>query len=849
LKPLFTSRAFLGVILVAAGTLLGCGGGATGGSGTGASGGNPGTAGTGTPGGGGTTGSAGSSGSPGAAGTGSPGTGGAAGDAGTSGAGGTSGVAGTVGGGGTLGSGGTTGVGGMTGTAGTGGTAGTVGGAGRGGTTGTAGRGGTTGSAGSSGSSGTTGTAGTTGVAGTTGAGGMITSSKRSIASFDDGWLFFKGDATGADQTSFNDSSWRAVNVPHDWSIEGPFDQNAPTAGQGGYLPAGIGWYRKHFMLPTSQMGKRIFVEFDGVMANADIYINGTRLGTHANGYMSFRYEITTQAVFGGSGNVIAVRANNNTQPASRWYAGAGIYRHVRLIATDPMHVAQWATFVTTPTVSASSATVHVATTVQNQGGAQSVTVQAVVTTPGGTALAPVESSPLTVNANASQNFAVDVPVSNPMLWGPTSPSMYTVTVNVRVAGTAVDDDVVPFGIRTIKYDPDAGFSINGTATKFKGAGLHHDVSGLGAAVPMRAWQRRLAQMKQIGINAIRTSHNPYSPEFLDLADRMGFMVMDEFFDAWNGHKVTGDFGGTTFTSSGQTDMTDTIKRDRNHPSVVIYSIGNEIRDALATQLATAMTLTNLVHQTDSTRPVTQALFRPKDTGYYPGNFVNVLDVFGANYRINEVAEACALTPHHAGVVTESGTSTSDWSMITANNQLTGLFIWTAFDYLGEAADMWPTVGSSTGIMDRMGTHKSTADSYQRLWGSTTPPTVQTGTTASKLVVTADHTAMVTDPNDVVYVKAQVSDSSNRVVTSSSAAVTFSITGPGTIIAVDSGSTTQESFRGTSRNAYQGLAFAIVQAAGAGTITVSASSGSLTGASATIQASAGAFVPCSGSCD
>jgi beta-galactosidase len=355
--------------------------------------------------------------------------------------------------------------------------------------------------------------------------------------------------------------------------------------------------------------------------------------------------------------------------------------------------------------------------------------------------------------------------------------------------------------------------------------------------------------MKQIGINAIRTSHNPYAPEFLDLADRMGFMVMDEFFDAWTGHKVAGDFGGATFTNSGQVDLTDTIKRDRNHPSVVLYSIGNEIRDSLSTQLATAKTLTNICHTTDPTRPVTQALFRPKDNSYYPGNFVDVLDVFGANYRINEVAEACALTPHHPGVVTEAGTSTSDWSMITGNNQLTGEFIWTAFDYLGEAADMWPTVGASSGIMDRMGTHKSGADSYQRLWGSTTPPTVMTGTSASKLVVTADHTAMVTDPNDVVYVKAQVSDSSNRVVTSSSAAITFSVTGPGTIIAVDSGSTTQESFRGTSRNAYQGLAFAIIQATGAGTITVSASASGLTGASATVQASAGAFVPCSGTCD
>ena len=365
----------------------------------------------------------------------------------------------------------------------------------------------------------------------------------------------------------------------------------------------------------------------------------------------------------------------------------------------------------------------------------------------------------------------------------------------------------------------------------------------------MRALQRRLSQLKIIGVNAVRTAHNPYAPEFYDLCDRMGFMVMDEFFDAWTGHKQSADFGGTAFNNSGQADLTDTLKRDRNHPSIVLYSIGNEIRDGLTSQLATATTLTSICHNTDPTRPVTQALFRPKDTGYYPGNFVDVLDVFGANYRINEVAEACALTPHHAGVVTEVGTNTSDWSMITGNAQLTGMFLWTAFDYLGEAADMWPTVGASSGIMDRMGTHKSSADAFQRIWSSNAVPTTTAGTSASKIVLTPDHATMVTDPNDVVYVKAAIADSSNRDVTSSSAAVTFSISGPGTIIAVDSGSVTQETFRGNVRNAYQGLAFAIIQATGAGTITVNASAAGLTAASATVQASAGAFVPCSGTCD
>src|SRR5262249_809552 len=206
-------------------------------------------------------------------------------------------------------------------------------------------------------------------------------------------WLCVTGAPANAQQTSFGDTSWRSLNVPHDWSIEGPFDMNAVTTGSGGYLPAGIGWYRKHFTIPASQQGKRIFVEFDGVMAYADVYVNGTKVGTHNNGYMSFRYEITAQAGFGGS-NVIALRANNSSQPAPRWYAGAGIYRHVRIIATDPVHVAQWATFVSTPTVSASSATVHVATTIQNQGTAsQSVTVTAAVTAPNGTALSPVTSA------------------------------------------------------------------------------------------------------------------------------------------------------------------------------------------------------------------------------------------------------------------------------------------------------------------------------------------------------------------------------------------------------------------------------------------------------------------------
>ena len=370
----------------------------------------------------------------------------------------------------------------------------------------------------------------------------------RSVTSFDSGWLFMLGDPANAQQTGFADGSWRALNVPHDWSIEGPFDQNAATLGNGGYLPTGVGWYRKHFTLPASMQGQRVFVEFDGVMANSTVYINGTSLGTRPFGYVSFRYEITQQATFGTTQNVIAVRVDDSAQPASRWYAGAGIYRHVRLIATNPLHVAQWATFVTTPTVSATSATVHVATTVINQGtSSQSVTLQANVADPSGARLAPITTLAQTIAAGASGNFAIDIPVANPKLWSTTTPNLYQLLLSVMAGGatqpTTTDDEVTTFGIRTIKFDPTAGFTLNGTALKFKGVGMHHEISGLGSAVPMRAWQRRLAQFKAIGVNALRTSHNPYAPEVLDLCDRMGIVVLDEFFDAWTAHKLAADYG------------------------------------------------------------------------------------------------------------------------------------------------------------------------------------------------------------------------------------------------------------------------------------------------------------------
>jgi beta-galactosidase len=589
-------------------------------------------------------------------------------------------------------------------------------------------------------------------------------------------------------------------------------------------------------------------------MANSTVYINGTSLGTRPYGYVSFRYEITAQANVGATDNVIAVKADNSSQPASRWYTGAGIYRHVRLIATSPVHIDKWATCVTTPTVTTTSATVHVKTTVVNQGtGAQSVSIQAVVVDPSGARLAPVTSAAQNIAAAGSADFAIDVPVANPKLWSLESPNMCQLITTVQTGTTALDDEVTPFGIRSIVYNPETGFFLNGKSVKHKGVALHHEISGLGAAVPQRAMQRRLAILKTIGVNGIRTSHNPVAPDVLDLCDRMGIMVMDEFFDAWVGHKpgITADYA-TYFNTWYQTDLADIIKRDRNHPSIVIYSIGNEIRDGLATRTPIARNMVSICHQLDPTRPVTQALFRPQTNGDYPGSTLDILDVFGANYRNTEVLAAITgTTPHHSGISTEQGPDPAEWaSFYMANPQMVGEYLWVGTDYLGEAG-AWPSIGSMSGLIDRVGAIKDMGYNYQAIWS--TRPVVRPKTStaaAARVVLSVDHAIITTDLNDVAYVKAMVVDASGVQVANAANTVTFVVAGSaGKILAVDSGVNAAGSYRGNSRNAYQGVCYAIVQMTGAGSITVTASSPGLTGSSVTVTGTTAPFVPCSGNCN
>jgi beta-galactosidase len=675
----------------------------------------------------------------------------------------------------------------------------------------------------------------------------------------DRGWLFNKGDATGADSATFADSGWRPVNLPHDWSVEGPFDQSAPMTGRGGYLASGIGWYRNHFTLPaTVTSGKQVYIEFDGVMGNSTVYINGTQLGNHPYGYVSFRYDMTKSIKFGAE-NVLAVKTDTSIQPASRFYSGAGIYRRARVIATDPVHIDQYATYVQTPSPTTTSATVQVSTSVVNSGtSSQSVSVQGIVSDAGGTALAPVSAAAQDIAAGASASFTFSVPVANPKLWDLTTPNMYQLVTNVQVGGTTVDDDVTPFGIRSLVFN--GGMTLNGKSIKFQGVANHQDYHGLGLAAPQRAMQRRLAALKAIGVNAIRTAHDCPSPEFLDLTDRMGFLVLDEFTDVWGAHKYSdvGDYAtyfnkasttptgmpalpkSATGTKWWEVDFTGWIMRDRNHPSVGLYSMGNEIHDSISTRTPILTEMIAISHELDPGHLDTQALLDPGTAGDTTGATAKLLDVWGDNYNVAVAISSGNSSPTKCGLITEVGTETSTWTSVTGNAGLTGEFMWTGVDYMGERDGGWPSFGGNGALMDELGAVRATGYSWSKLWGGKSTSAPASGAKAGQVVLTADHPTLLTDVDDVSFVKAEVSGT---------AAVTFAITGPGTIIAVDSGSMTQESFRGNTRNAFSGVAYAIVQATGAGTITVTATSSGLTAGTATITATEGTFVPCSGTCD
>lgn len=521
----------------------------------------------------------------------------------------------------------------------------------------------------------------------------------------------------------FDDRGWRRLNLPHDWGIEGPFDQALP--GETGKLPwAGTGWYRKHFNVPASDRGRQLYLDIDGAMSYASVWLNGKFVGGWPYGYASFRLDLTPY-IEAGAENVLAIRLDNPPE-SSRWYPGGGIYRNVWLVKTAPVHVGHWGTYVTTPEAAPAAAIVDLKVTVDNRAATDAnVTLKTLVyelaaggrkaTKPSAT-FAPAG---LKVASGERATVGASARVNQPKLWSIAQPRLYVAVTEVEQNGQVIDRHETTFGIRTIKFDAAQGFFLNGERVRLNGVCNHHDLGALGAALNTRALERQLEILKEMGVNAIRTSHNPPAPELLELCDRMGIVVMDEAFDAWKRAKKKNDYH-LLFDDWHERDVRALVRRDRNHPSVILWSTGNEIGEQGTPeghQISAA--LTRLVHEEDRTRPVIAGA-NNTNAGY--NGFQKTLDAFGYNYKPNEygkfheknpalplVGSETASTISSRGeyffpVVEDKSKGQADFQMssydlyaprwaTTPDTEFKGQdehpfvfgeFVWTGFDYLGE---------------------------------------------------------------------------------------------------------------------------------------------------------------------
>ena len=519
------------------------------------------------------------------------------------------------------------------------------------------------------------------------------------VVLFDNDWRFFRGGAQGGELPHFDDSKWRKIDLPHDWSIEdlpgtgSPFNPAAISQVGGGFTTGGTGWYRKSFIIPVSSKGKRVIIQFDGVYMNATVFVNGQNIGNHPYGYTSFWFDITDKIKFATT-NVIAVEVKNEGQN-SRWYSGSGIYRHVWLKTADPVHIAQWGTFITTPEVSTARATVDIRTKVLNQSGHDAL-VKCItrITDQNGRESATSQKEEK-VKSGESYEFKTDATISNPLLWSCESPSLYTAHTELYYDGKLADNDKTVFGIRSISFDAENGFRLNGRVVKLKGGCFHNDNGPLGSKAYDRAEERKVQLLKASGFNAIRCSHNPPSPAFLAECDRQGMLVMDEAFDCWRYGKNAYDYH-LYFNDWWKRDIESMILRDRNHPGVIMWSIGNEIPErASAEGVQTAKMLAGYIKELDNTRAITSAVnnLSPDKDPYF-----SVLDVAGYNYAVsddgtgkNPYDEDHKRLPNRIMVGTESYALTAfgSWMNVLDRPYVIGDFVWTAWDYIGEASIGW----------------------------------------------------------------------------------------------------------------------------------------------------------------
>ena len=543
------------------------------------------------------------------------------------------------------------------------------------------------------------------------------------------------GEKVSYAQRAFDDKGWRQLDLPHDWGIEGPFNQAYP--GETGKLPWwGVGWYRKHFTVPADQRGQQIALDIDGAMSYSTVWVNGRFVGGWPYGYASFELDLTPYLEFGAE-NVIAIRLDNPPE-SSRWYPGGGIYRNVWLVKTAPVHVGHWGTYVTSPEVTPSSATVNIKVSLDNDSSSAArviVTTQIYENVAGQRARKPVSSSDskeITVSVGAHDTVAMSAQVASPKLWNLQTPNLYTAVTTVEQNGKVIDRYETVFGIRTIKFDVDRGFFLNGEHVRLNGVCDHHDLGALGTAINTRALERQIEILKEMGVNAIRTSHNPPAPELLELCDRMGIVVMDESFDAWRRQKKKNDYH-LLFDDWHEKDLRAQIRRDRNHPSVILWSIGNEIGEqSNAEGHKIAAELTQIVHEEDPTRPVTAAA-NNLQSGY--NGFQKSIDVFGYNYKPTEYGKFRQANPSIPLFASETASAVSsrgeyffpvsdDKGLGRADFQVSsydlyaprwatppdsefrgqdefpftaGEFVWTGFDYLGEPT---PYGGDVTNLLN-----------------------------------------------------------------------------------------------------------------------------------------------------
>lgn len=568
----------------------------------------------------------------------------------------------------------------------------------------------------------------------------------------DDDWKFLLEDKKNASLPQFDDNKWKKVNLPHDWSIKG---QLSPTlASCTGFLPGGIGWYRKSLFVPQQKQGEKAYIYFEGVYNRSEVYINGHLLGKRPNGYVSFMYDITPYIEYNKE-NIIAVRVDHSRYADSRWYTGSGIYRNVWVVYVNPVHIAQWGVYVTPSEANNKQGILDIEVEIDN-GSAQKadLSVKNELISKGGNVLAQ-KTNKITVNANKNGKITTSLKINNPQLWNLENPNLYQLRTTIIKKGKIIDQTTTTTGFRSFTFDPNKGFALNGSWMKVKGVCIHHDAGVLGSAVPHEVWRSRLLTLKEIGCNAIRTSHNPQAPDLYELCDELGILVLNEMYDEWEFPKRKWVEGWNTgipvfegafdfFEEWGEKDLADIVRRDRNHVSVFAWSIGNEVdypndpyshpildggKDTGFTQSiyggykkdapdamrlgSIAKRLVKTVKEFDKTRPTTAGLagVAMSNETEYPGN----IDIAGYNYTESMYDSDHKKYPNRVIYGSENRHDYDAWLAVKSNEHIFGQFLWTGIDYLGESG-RWPSRGFYSGLVDFAGFIKPRGYFRQSLW-------------------------------------------------------------------------------------------------------------------------------------